>query len=156
MFISPDWNDAESIQLFTDASGSFGFGAYFNGVWFRGDWQPHQQLPKRSIQWQELFAIVAAALTWGHLLEGQRIRFHCDIVQAWTNQSSKHPGVMELLRTLFFIAAQHSFTVSLVHLPGQLNYIADALSRNQISRFFSLAPQANQLPTPVSHKLGEL
>ena len=159
MFISPEWNDAESIQLFTDASGSFGFDVYFNGAWFRGDLQPHQQLPKRSIQWQELFAIVAAALTWGHLLEGQRIKFHCDnlpIVQAWTNQFSKHPGVMELLRTLFFIAAQHSFTVSLVHLTGRLNCIADALSRNQISRFFSLAPQANQLPTPVSHKLGEL
>jgi hypothetical protein len=63
---------------------------------------------------------------------------------------------MEFLKTLFFIAAQHSFTVSLVHLPGRLNCIADALSRKQISRFFSLAPQTNQLPTPVSHKLGEL
>lgn len=30
-------------------------------------WQPHQQLLKHmSIRWQELFAIVAAALTWGH------------------------------------------------------------------------------------------
>ena len=52
---------------------------------------------------------MVAALTWGHLLEGQGIRFHCDdlpIVQAWTNQSSMYPTVMELLRTLFFIAAQ--------------------------------------------------
>ena len=82
MFILPEWKDAESIQLFTDTSGSFGFGRYFYGAWFRGDWQPHQQLPKCSIQWQEL---MVAALTWGHLLEGQRIRFHCDnlpIVQA--------------------------------------------------------------------------
>ena len=159
MFISPEWSDADSLQLFTDASGSLGYGAYFNGAWFRGDWQPHQQLPTRSIQWQELFAIVAAALTWGHLLEGRRIRFNCDnlpIVQAWSNQSSKHPGIMELLRKLFFIAAQHSFTVALKHLPGRLNCIADALSRNQISRFFSLAPQANQQPTPVSHILEEL
>eukprot|EP00731_Ephydatia_muelleri_P033672 Em0035g9a len=151
MFIAPEWKDADSFQLYTDASGSFGFGAYLDGAWFRGDWQPHQQLLKRSIQWQELFAIVAAALTWGHFLTGQRIRFHCDnlpIVQAWTNQSSRHPGIMDLLRTLFFIAARNNFTVSLVHLPGRLNCIADALSRNQMSRFFSLAPQANQLPTP--------
>ena len=109
--------------------------AYFNGAWFRGDWRPHQQL--------------AAALTWGHLLERQHIRFHCDnlsIVQTWTNQSSKHPGIMELLRTLFFTAAQHSFTVSLVRLPGRLNCIAD----DQISRFFSLAPQANQATRATS------
>ena len=134
MFIAPEWKDADSFQLYTDASGSFKFGAYLDGAWFRGDWQPHQQLPKRSIQWQELFAIVAAALTWGHLLAGHHIRFHCDnlpIVQAWTNQSSRHPGVMDLLRTLFFIAARNNFTVSLVHLPGRLNCIADALPRNQ-------------------------
>ncbi|KAL5515952.1 hypothetical protein EMCRGX_G001203 [Ephydatia muelleri] len=99
MFISPEWNDAESIQLFTDALAPLDF--------------VHTSMGPGS---EELFAIVAAALTWGHLLEGQRIRFHCDnlpIVQAWTNQSSKHPGVMELLRTLFFIATQHSFS-----LPG--------------------------------------
>ena len=67
MFLDPEWTAAHSLQLYTDASGSLGFGAYFNGAWFRGDWQPHQRLPLRSIQWQELFAIVAAASTWGHL-----------------------------------------------------------------------------------------
>ncbi|KAL5515947.1 hypothetical protein EMCRGX_G001197 [Ephydatia muelleri] len=152
MFIAPEWKDADSFQLYTDASGSFGFGAYLDGAWFRGDWQPHQQLLKRSIQWQELFAIVAAALTWGHFLTGQCIRFHCNnlpIVQAWTNQSSRHPGIMDLLRTLFFIAARNNFTVSLVHLPGRLNCIADALSHNQMSRFFSLAPRPTSCPRPA-------
>ena len=46
-----------------------------------------------------------SGFTLGHLRSGQRIRFHCDslpIVQAWANQSSKHPWIMELLRTLFF------------------------------------------------------
>ena len=51
MFIAPEWKDADSFQLYTNASGSFGFGAYLDGAWFRGDWQPHQQLPKCSIQW---------------------------------------------------------------------------------------------------------
>ena len=61
MFIAPEWKDAEAIHLFTDASGTLGFGAFFNGACIRGDWQPHQQLPGRSIQWQELFAMIAAA-----------------------------------------------------------------------------------------------
>ena len=34
MFISPEWSDADSLQLFTDASGSLGYGAYFNRAWF--------------------------------------------------------------------------------------------------------------------------
>ena len=150
MFLDPEWTAADSLQLYTDASGSLGFGAYFNGAWFRGDWQPHQRLPLCSIQWQELFAIVAAASTWGHLWAGLRIHFHCDnlpIVQAWARQSAKHPDLMRLLRTLFLVAAQHSFTIRLSHLPGRLNSIADALSRNNLPLFFTLAPQADHQPT---------
>ena len=158
MFLDPEWTAADSVQLYTDASGSLGFGAYFNGAWFRGDWQPHQRLPLRSIQWQELFAIVAAASTWGHLWAGLRIHFHCDnlpIVQAWARQSAKHPDLMRLLRTLFLVAAQHSFTIRLSHLPGRLNSIADALSRNNLPLFFTLAPQADPQPTPTPHHLPE-
>eukprot|EP00731_Ephydatia_muelleri_P035123 Em0098g9a len=61
--IEPDKTEADSLQLFTDASGSLGFGTYFNGGWFRGDWQPHQCLPLCTIQWLELFAIMAVAST---------------------------------------------------------------------------------------------
>ncbi|KAL5475129.1 hypothetical protein EMCRGX_G027188 [Ephydatia muelleri] len=71
IFIAQDWNDAEAIHLYTDASSTLGFGAFFNGTWIRGDWQPHRQLARCSIPWQELFTILAAALTWGHLLSGQ-------------------------------------------------------------------------------------
>ena len=78
MFLDPGWISAETLNLFTDASGIHGFGGYFNGSWFRGSWLPHQELSQRSIQWQELFAIVAAAHAWGHKLAGHRIKFHCD------------------------------------------------------------------------------
>ena len=72
------------LHLFTDASGSRGFGAYYNGVWFWGDWQQHQCLPLNSIQWQELFTTVAATSTWGHLW-------------AWSRLSTRHPDLMQLL-----------------------------------------------------------
>ena len=91
--------------------GTVGCGAYFNGAWFRGDWLPHRKPPMRSIQWQELFAIVAAACTCGHLLQGQRITVHCDnmaIVQAWSNQSA---GTQEFYTScrLFIITDKHRF-----------------------------------------------
>ena len=159
-FIDQCPTDAADLELYTDASGRHGCGAYFQGEWFHHEWQPHQQLSKDvSIQWQELFAIVAAALTWGHNWRQKHIRFYCDnlaIVNSWEGKSSKHPRIMSLLRTLFLTAAKNNFTISLKHLPGKANEIADALSRKQFTRFFHLAPQAQQLPTPTPGTLREL
>ena len=47
-----------------------------------------------------------------HMGTPQCITVHCDymaIVQAWSNQSARHPGILHLLRTLFFITAKHGF-----------------------------------------------
>ena len=98
-----------------------------------------------SIQWQELFAIVAAALTWGHTWRQKCIRFYCDnlvIVNSWEGKSSKHPRIMSLLHTLILTAAKDNFIVSLKYLPGKVNEIVDALSRKQFICFFHFAPQA--------------
>ncbi|KAL5494475.1 hypothetical protein EMCRGX_G015816 [Ephydatia muelleri] len=85
-----------AIHLYTDASSTLGFGAYLNGAWIRGNWQQHQQLPGRSIQRQELFSILAVALTWGHLLSGQRIRFHCNSTSV-TNTTPPSPTASRAL-----------------------------------------------------------
>ena len=150
-FLDPETTDAKHLELFTDASGTHGCGAYFQGSWFHYPWLPHQRLSSRiSIQWQELFAILAAAFTWGRKWQRKRIRFNCDnqaIVLAWQGKSSKQPLITSLLRMLFLTAAQHNFTVTLKHLPGKKNDIADALSRRQFTRFFALAPQADKRPT---------
>ena len=156
MFINPDWTDADSLHLYTDASGMLGYGAVFRCQWIRSDWAPHQLPPHVSIQWQELFAVLAAAITWGHLWQGKRIRFNCDnlaIIHTWNGMSARHPALNRLFRCLFLTAAQNQFTVSLKHLPGKSNALADALSRNQLTRFFSLFPQANRLPTPLPAEL---
>ncbi len=43
--------------------------------------------------------------------------------------------------------AQHNFMISLAHVPEKANSRADALSHNQLSRFFSISPQADAHPT---------
>ena len=147
-FIHPSATSAVDIELYTDASGVLGCGAYFQGSWFHLAWQPHQQ--PDSIQWKELFAIVAAAYTWGHAWSGRRIRFYCDneaIVLSWEHRRCKQPHIMALLRTLFLTAAANNYHVLIKHLPGCTNELADALSRKQFHRFFSLAPQADKTPT---------
>ena len=111
-FISPLAKVAADIELYTDASGTLGCGAYYRGAWFHYAWQPHQH--SHSIQWKELFAIVTAALTWGPSWTGSKIRFHCDnlaIVLAWEAQRCKQLDIMALLRTLFFAAASYNYHV---------------------------------------------
>lgn len=65
-FLSTSWVHSDSLELYTDASGTWGFGGIFGLKWFQGSWQSHQQLgqPGISIAWQELFAIVVACHLW--------------------------------------------------------------------------------------------
>ena len=160
LFVDRTATAAIDLEIYTDASGTHGCGAYYRGAWFHYDWQPTQQLSRHiSIQWQELFAILAAALTWGHHWQQKKILFYCDnlpIVQAWEGKASKQPRIMSLLRKLFLAAAKNHFTVTMKHLPGKTNNIADALSRKQFNRFFFLAPQAQQMATPTPGSLREL
>ena len=154
LFLESSWTSNESLSLYTDASGSHGYGAYYHGAWLRADWLPHQS--SHDIQWKELYAIVIAVITWGHNWTGKRIRFNCDnksIVQSWAKGSSKNRAVMSLLRHLFLVAARGQFTISMAHIPGSRNTVADALSRNKMVLFHNLSPQADPEPTPVPTQL---
>ena len=150
LMLRTEWDDAADINLCTDTAGSLGFGAYFQRAWIMGKWSHNQQ--GRSIQWKELFAIVAAAATWGPTWQRRKIRVYCDnlaIVQVWLAKNPKDKQVAALCRTLFFIAAENHFNISIHHLPGINNPIADALSRQQVQRFKRLAPEADASPTPT-------
>ena len=83
----------------------------------------------------------------------------CDnqaIVLAWQGQRSRDSHVMNLMRTLLMFAAQHHFTITMQHLPGKINSLADAISRKQFTKFFSLAPQAQRQPTKTPGMLDTL
>ena len=69
---------------------------------------------------------------------------------------SRDPPLVHLLRSLFFIKAHFDFEHKVVHIPGEENGIADALSRNDMSSFSSLLPQAALLPSAIPQLLIEL
>ena len=76
-FLESTPTPAKNLELYTDAAGSLGFGEYFQGRWFQGHWPPNMQLDQKqgiSIEWQELFPIVACAI-WHPLLAGKRLQF---------------------------------------------------------------------------------
>ena len=146
------------LEIYTDTSGTQGCGAYFRGDWFHYDWEPHQQ--GLGTDWKELFAIFAAAHTWGHLWEHKRILVHCDnlnVVQIWERRKhARNLNVLELVSKLFAFTENSKITVTMEHLHREYNEIADALSKKQFGLFFYLAPYANRVSTPTPQLLREI
>ena len=62
--LESNWSTSPSMALYTDASGTFGWGAYWAGHWIQAHWLPDQI--GRDIAWKEPFAIASAVNTWGH------------------------------------------------------------------------------------------
>ena len=153
-FLDPTWTPAYHLQLYTDASSTIGFDAYWNGAWFSQPWP--QSMMSNPIEWKELYAIVMACEVWGKHWSSKRLLFHCDnqaIVHVWESGLSHSSSLICLVRALFFIAAHCNFHVLIAHIPGIDNSIADSLSRMQLQRFRSLAPTADPLPTPTPANL---
>ena len=70
------WTTTISMNLYTDASGTLGWGAYWSGRWLQAHWSLNDC--KKDIVWKELFAIAAAVNSWGHYWRRKKVLFHCD------------------------------------------------------------------------------
>jgi len=150
LILQSNWLHSGSMQLYTDASGTQGWGAYWSGRWLQRSWSPAQRL--MNIAWKELFAILIAVHSWGAYWTKQKIVFHCDnqaVVDIWGKGTTHDPNIMALVRLLYFRAAQYNINVCVMHIPGADNNIADALSRSQMAKFYQLTPLARQAPDPI-------
>ena len=138
---SPDYN------LFSDASGSWGCGAYWGFQWFHLKWPDHlQSLP---IAIKELTPVVIAAAIFGRQWRGHLIQFSVDnmaVVHILNSTYSKDGHIMHLTRILVFLAAHFDFWFIAKHIEGKANHLADDLSRDKLSHFFSQVPQAEHHP----------
>ena len=65
-FLTPAWAPLPNFQVSSDAAGSLGYGAFFQGHWFAGSWSTAQA--SLSIAYKELFPVVVAAYLWGPLV----------------------------------------------------------------------------------------
>ena len=88
------------MQLFTDASGTYSWCAYWNGKLLQGKWLEAQL--HMDITWKELFAIIIAMAvhTWGSLWQRQKVLFYCDnqaVVSIWKASSTKAKETMTLV-----------------------------------------------------------
>lgn len=159
LFIDVHRSLAEDMDLYTDASGTIGYGGFFKGAWFYGPWPRcilDELSNKISIAFQELYPIVVAAILWGKSWERKRIVFHCDnqgTCFILNKGRSKSDDIMKLMRRLTLVAAKHSFTFTAMHVRGRLNRIADSLSRFQLEEFHRLVPDAHPKPCPIPSEI---
>ena len=141
---------APSVDVVSDASGSYGCGAFsLSHGWFQIVWPESWQ--SVSIAGKELAPIVVAAALWGHQWQRRRVRFRSDnmaVVTILNTCTARDPILMHLLRCLVFYAASFRFHFMSEHIPGELNIAADAISRNNLSLFTSLTPQIPRTVVP--------
>lgn len=145
------WTKSPEIELYTDASGNWGYGIYFQGRWASQRWEPEQT--RKPIEWKELFAIALACRLWGDQWRQKKLLFHCDnevVVAVMSSGTSSNRDVMHLVRDVFFSAAKGNYVLYVQHIAGTANYLADSLSRGQVDRFRRLAPHADRQPTRVA------
>ena len=143
--------------LVSDASGSWGCGAYCGTRWFQWQWEGP------SSEWviapKELLPILFALVVWGRRWARCRIECYCDnmaVVAVINAGRAKDKTLMHLLRCMFFVAAHLDIQIHANHVPGVENVAADALSRNCMSTFLQEVPAADPQPTAIPQALVDM
>ena len=142
--------------LTSDASGSWGCGAYFRRCWFSFSWIACPSWGDVPIAVKELLPIVVSCALWGQQMSSLHVRCRCDnaaVVAMINRHTSRHPVATHLLRCLFFICARYAVSLTAEHLPGHLNGAADALSRDSIPAFRQAVPYAEASPYSIPPEL---
>jgi hypothetical protein len=124
------------MHLYTDASGTLGYGAVLGNAWFWGTWDASWR--NQNIALLEFYPIVLFIQVWGHLFANKCLVFHTDnlaLVSVINSQNSKEPRVMHLVRELVLSSLNQNIWFCAQHIAGICNILADSLSRLQVERF---------------------
>ena len=147
-FFVAEWNGvgffplsekSASLQVFSDASGSWGCGAFTETtptLYFQFHWS--SSWASAHIAAKELLPVVAGAALWGKQWENKLIVFRSDnsaAVEVLNNRSAADPTLTYLLQCLFFFEAYFQFDHVARHVSGRDNVAADALSRNRLPQY---------------------
>ena len=146
---------ANQLDFFTDASGKHGFGGVCSNAWMYGVWPEWLLQLKPSIEYQELYAVVAAALAWLSRFSNNRIIIFCDnqsVVHMINNTSSSCPNCMLLIRILVLHSLKYNIRVFARYVNTKLNRCADLISQGKIQLFkseFEHELHSTEIPTEV-------
>ncbi|XP_067317701.1 uncharacterized protein [Anolis sagrei] len=151
----------DALQVASDASGSIGFGVYFDGHWCAQQWPDkwHELGITADMTFLEFFPILVAVTIWVQNFQNCTVHFWCDnlaTVQVINNLTSRSPRVMEVVRQFTLHCLQYNILFRAFHVMGIHNPLADALSRMQMERFRQLAPDADVRPEVMPDHLWQV
>ena len=141
-------NQVTVTRLYSDSSLSakLGMGAVFLewDSWIYRQWNPQFiKKSKPSIEFLELYALVAAVLTWSDKLSNQRVAIYCDnqaVIHMVNNTASSCVQCMKLLRILVLDSIRANRRLFALYVNTRDNFLADSISRMNFSKFRRLAP----------------
>ncbi len=154
----PLWNGTEPIQrrcfvpasvlgVWTDAC-DHGCGGFFRHEFFYYSFSEAQK--RWHINSKELFGVLIAVDLWlSRIPRNTSMVFHSDnqcVRDSWRKQGSTNRLNTLMLREMFRLSAKHSRGVAIDHVSGSSNSIADAFSRNQITRGKELLAETCGIP----------
>ena len=147
---------SNAYHVFSDASGSWGCGAFAEMVgWFQAPWP--SEWHEVDISVKELVPVTIAAALWGLQWSNKHICFNSDnmaVEEVLQRRTAKSPPLMHLLRCVSPYSAVYGFHFTARHVPGVLNDVADALSRDKANLVISSLSQVPQFHlTGQVHKL---
>lgn len=152
---------SEALNLFTDAAGAVGYGAYWQGHWSASKW-PSSWIDNGltvNITLLEIFPVLISLELWGSCFSNRRILLHSDnkaVVYAINCLSSKSLPVLAVLRQLVLKCLELNIWLKAKYVPGIDNSVADSLSRLQLDRFRMLVPEADTCGVRCPSQLWDL
>ena len=78
------------------------------------------------------------------------------VVQVVNSGYSKDKELMHLIQCMFFFRAYWGFKLRVEHVTGEQNVAADVISRNNLSLFSQVLPEAAPQQCPIPGSLVEL
>ena len=135
-FLDFIWISSVTLHLYTDSSGSLGYGAIFGHKWLYGEW-PIKWTSKNIIV-LEMFPIVLSVGIWADMLANRCVMFHTDnkaLAEVINKKTTKDKELLVLVRALVLYCLRHNILFKAVHLPGIYNTKDDALLRLQVDKF---------------------
>ena len=149
---------ATTLNFYSDSSLNerFGFGVIFRNHWAYGRWgRRFIKEQKPSIEFLELFALVAGIIIWEDDVElaNTRIIIFCDneaVVNMVNKMTSNCPKCMKLIRILAYNCLLYNRRVFVQHVRSESNVLADALSHMNFTKFWTHAPSTmDEYPTDI-------
>ena len=156
--------NADQLDWYTDASGIIGIGGIFQNLWFQQKWDlDFIEKYRPSITYLELHAVCVSLFLWMPLVKNRRIRLFCDNEGAkniLNSASSKCKNCMVLVRKITLLSMIWNCRVFAEFVPTKENYLADALSRFEMDRFWKDVDKdnliVNRYPCPIPEELWPL